>query len=169
MKRTVELSLEKAREWYQKGGELREVALQAYKKEELISITYRTICKELFADGISYYIDSDGDIQEFIIPTDCTMCDPNSATSAHQLKKLLAINKLVNVAKYLNNGWEPDWNNLIQNKYYISYDNSNHAFSIPYCNYLQLSTIYFKTRELAERAIEILGYDYVKLAIAENW
>ena len=33
--RNVTLTLEKAKEWYKKGGELKEVALQAYSKEEL--------------------------------------------------------------------------------------------------------------------------------------
>ena len=33
--RNITLTFDKAKEWYQKGGELREVALQAYSEEEL--------------------------------------------------------------------------------------------------------------------------------------
>lgn len=33
--RNIILTFDKAKEWYQKGGELREVALQAYSEEEL--------------------------------------------------------------------------------------------------------------------------------------
>lgn len=35
MERNVTLTLDKAKEWYKKGGELREIALQAFTKEEL--------------------------------------------------------------------------------------------------------------------------------------
>ena len=35
MERNITLTLEKAKEWYKKGGELREIALQAFTKEEL--------------------------------------------------------------------------------------------------------------------------------------
>lgn len=47
--RNITLTLEKAKEWYQKGGELREVALQAYSEEELIKVelpkTWEEFCK----------------------------------------------------------------------------------------------------------------------------
>lgn len=36
--RTVKLTLDKAKEWYKKGGELKEVALQAYTEEELTKV-----------------------------------------------------------------------------------------------------------------------------------
>lgn len=169
MKRIVELSLEKAREWYEKGGELREVALQAYKEKELKPLTYRDVCKELFFDKIAYYIDSDGDIQEFIIPTDCIMCDSNSAVSVHQLKKLLALNKLVNVAKFLNSGWEPDWNNKAEKKWMICLDYSKNKFLIWEYDIYSSSNVYFKTEKLAWQAINILGEETIKLAITENW
>ena len=36
--RNITLTLDKAKEWYKKGGELKEVALQAYSEEELTKI-----------------------------------------------------------------------------------------------------------------------------------
>lgn len=36
-KRTVEITLEKAKEWYKAGGDMREIALQAFKEEELVN------------------------------------------------------------------------------------------------------------------------------------
>lgn len=36
--RNITLTLEKAKEWYKKGGELKEVALQAYSEEELTKV-----------------------------------------------------------------------------------------------------------------------------------
>lgn len=42
-KRTIELSLDKAREWYKQGGDLKEVALQAFKEEELCDVIIRKV------------------------------------------------------------------------------------------------------------------------------
>lgn len=41
--RNVELTLEKAQEWYKKGGDLQEVALQAFTEEELKEESFKTI------------------------------------------------------------------------------------------------------------------------------
>lgn len=41
--RNVELTLEKAQEWYKKGGDLKEVALQAFTEEELKGINFKCI------------------------------------------------------------------------------------------------------------------------------
>lgn len=168
MKRTVELSLEKAREWYQKGGELKEVALQAYKEEELKTFTYEDVCKELFQGGY-FYIDLRGRIHSIDGICESDYTDENNAISKYQLEKLLAINKLVNVAKYLNDGWEPDWNNTLEYKYFIYYDSSTCKFEVSDRRVVQFSIVYFKSSELAKKAIDILGYDCIKLAIAENW
>lgn len=41
--RNVELTLEKAQEWYEKGGDLKEVALQAFTEEELKELSFEHI------------------------------------------------------------------------------------------------------------------------------
>lgn len=41
--RNIELTLEKAKEWYKKGGDLKEVALQAYNEEELKDPSFENI------------------------------------------------------------------------------------------------------------------------------
>lgn len=41
--RNVELTLEKAQEWYKKGGDLKEVALQAFTEEELKEPSFQSI------------------------------------------------------------------------------------------------------------------------------
>jgi hypothetical protein len=45
-KRNITLSLEKAKEWYKKGGELKEIALQAYSEEELTKVNLPKTWKE---------------------------------------------------------------------------------------------------------------------------
>ena len=37
----------------------------------------------------------------------------------HCLDKILAISQLINIAKYYNGDWEPDWGNIGENKYFI--------------------------------------------------
>ena len=48
--RNVTLTLDKAKEWYKKGGELKEIALQAYSEEELTKIelpkSWEEFCKQ---------------------------------------------------------------------------------------------------------------------------
>lgn len=80
-------------------------------------LTYEDIAKELFPDGKShYYFDSGAQINTTINRKfNCTY--KNNANSRKQLEKLLAINMLMNVAKYLNKDWQPDWDNINEYKY----------------------------------------------------
>ena len=64
-------------------------------------ITYKNVSNKLFNDNekIYYYIDSCGDIQ-FCQTTNVE--DANNATTVKQLKRILALNQLLNIAKYYN-------------------------------------------------------------------
>lgn len=69
-------------------------------------ITYNDIYKELFLNSA------------------CSHNGNINASSRPQLEQLLALNKLMNTAKYLNGDWKPDFTNRGYYKYYISYDSS---------------------------------------------
>ena len=71
----------------------------------------------------------------------------------------------MNVAKYLNGDWEPNFTNRNQNKWYIYYDFEDLKLDTGICVYYRYSVIYFKSEELARQAIEILGEDEVKKAL----
>lgn len=89
-------------------------------------------------------------------------------TSGKQGEKLFAINNLMNVAKYLNDGWYPDWeehNNEF--KWYINLYHS--TIDIRYTTHYNGSFVYFKSEELAQQAIEILGEETIKLALSTDW
>lgn len=83
--RNITLTLDKAKEWYNKGGELKEIALQAFTKEELNPLpkSWEEYCKGnkvpamIFGPGI-----------------------PN---------KYVALWKLEQLRDYYRQGWEPDW------------------------------------------------------------
>ena len=124
-------------------------------------LTYEKIAEKLFQYEKHYYIDGDGGIMGTSIGWSC----PNTAPTKHQLERLLALNKLMNVAHYLNNGWEPDWNNNEQEKFYIYYSNVNKTIKIEYNSVCNSGEVYFKSIELAEQAIEILGEETIKLAL----
>lgn len=65
------------------------------------NITYKNVSNKLFNDNekIYYYMDSCGDIQ-FCQTTNIE--DANNATTVKQLKRILALNQLLNIAEYYN-------------------------------------------------------------------
>ena len=141
-----------------------------FKKKGL---TYQDISKRFFCtgDGYTIYTDNDGSIKR------CKKgpfggTNPNNCTSEKQAEKLLAINKLMNVAKYLNDGWKPDWNTTAEKKYYIVvsnnfFDNSKIIIFYTYTN--NNSSVYFKTEKLAKEAIRILGEDTIRLVYSTDY
>lgn len=88
---------------------------------------------------------------------------PNNSTTRGQLESILALNKLCNVAKYLNNGWLPSFDKV---KYYII-ANKDILMISPYNNIMG-SHVYFKSEKLAQQAIDILGEDVIKQALILN-
>ena len=88
--------------------------------------------------------------------------------SVQQAGRLKAIHQLMNVAKYLNGDWIPDWKDSNQFKYsiYLDYFHPEHpgkGFIKIGCNSIyDLGCVYFKSEELAKRAIEILGEEKIR-------
>lgn len=74
-------------------------------------------------------------------------------------KKLYAQLKLQYIADKLNDGWKPDWNDMNEGKYTLVYDyDVKEFFVFRYISHNHFS-VYFKSEELAEKAIEIMGED----------
>lgn len=133
-----------------------------------LRMCYKSIAQELFKNNkTKYFINTRGCIEDTEI-SDC-FWDLNVCTSKEQAKKLLAINQLMNVAKYLNDGWKPDWNNYEEKKYTLCFDNSNPEIFIDVDYSIIRSIVYFKTGELAQKAIDILGEETIKLALSTDW
>lgn len=90
------------------------------------------------------------------------------ATSDNHMKKILAINSLMIIAKYLNKDWNPCFNNDKQAKYFITI--SNGKLLIDYCYYINMGVIvYFRREKLAQQAIELLGEETIKQALSNNY
>ena len=109
------------------------------------TITYEDIIKKLYP-GKCYYIN-------------------NNQTSEKQICQLLYLNKLMNVAKYLNGDWEPQFLDRGQKKWCIYYNFEDFKWGVTNYTHYQHAAVYFKSEELALKAIEILGEEEVKKAL----
>lgn len=128
--------------------------------------TYGDIARELFSHKDVFWITERGSIMS----SGCGRpLDLNNCTSKKQAEKLLAINKLMNVAKYLNGDWQPEWNNGEEDKYYIQIETLTDELHIDCTNLFNRSIVYFKSRKLANKAIEILGEETIKLALCTDY
>ena len=135
-------------------------------------LTYEGIAEELFLNKNIFYIDMYGYIQRKTVENKLAkneLIASYNATTTYQLKKLLAINKLMNVAKYLNGDWQPDWDDETEDKVYISYNYITNEINFNEHLIYQSSYIYFKSKELAKQAIEILGEETIKLTFCTNY
>lgn len=90
------------------------------------------------------------------------------ATSNTHMRKILAINSLILVAKYLNEGWVPNFNNSKEPKYFMATTSGNIVY-IEKVYDLNSSVVYFKTNELAIQAFDILGEETIKQALSHNY
>jgi hypothetical protein len=145
----------------------KEIDWEASAKQKQIvfkdkQLTYENMCKELFKNGYCY-----ADPYEILangINMDMTD-SPLNAKTKHQLACILAKNKLANVAVFLNNGWKPnlekDFGCCLE---LDCYDQLIIDRCAVLCTYSS-GKVMFKTEELAQQALEILGEETVKLAL----
>ena len=80
--------------------------------------------------------------------------DRNNCTSQEHINKWLSINDLLNIAYFLNQNWQPDWENKEEKKYTFSVENEN--ISVQKVQY-PVSIAYFPSEDLAQQAIRIIG------------
>ena len=133
-------------------------------------LTYEDVARELFLDKNYWiYSSANNNIQRDVSPIN----RPINSTSREQIEKLLAINKLLNVAAYLNKNedgtpWKPDWSDNEEWKYtfWLRTDlEGNVEIKIDRSPHVCQNVVYFRTEELAKQAIQILGEDTVRLAL----
>lgn len=131
-----------------------------FKKKK--GLTYLNIHKALFGDGNYYYISIGGNIAR----GENSSVGEFSHLAKHssQLERILAINKLMNVAEYLNGGWKPDWEDNTD-KWYLLWQGYRKEFDTIGLSHVQYPGPVFRTQDLALQAIEILGEEEVKLAL----
>ncbi len=116
-----------------------------YFKESKKYLSYNDVAKELFYHNY----------------------EKNNSTTKEQLESILALNMLCNVAKHLNGDWLPKINSSGKHRNYCICFTSN-KFVIDDFTYVQHSNVYFKSKELALQAIEILGEETIMKALTLN-
>lgn len=88
-------------------------------------------------------------------------------TSKKHLNKIQAINKLLNVAKYLNNGWVQKFDPKDLG-FEIVLD-TNTVIVMGCGSRYNYCSVYFETQEAAKQAIEILGEETIKTALSTDY
>ena len=100
--RYISLSLETAKRWYEQGGELKDMALGVYTLEEMGYSLPKTF--EEFLGVLERW--------NIAVPEQLY----NDA-----IPKIAAVKKLILLRDFYNNNWKPDWDNIIEYKYGITY------------------------------------------------
>lgn len=149
-------------------------------KEEEKPITYDDICKKLYLEKTAYWAYGKGYVHgEKQGNESCK--DVVNCTTPAQAKRYAAFNKLQNIAKYLNDGWKPNFDDTLQEKFCISYtgdepesDSQVDLFKSyqVYCKVdepVYESLIYFKTFKLACEAIRLMGKDSLNDLFSTDW
>jgi hypothetical protein len=129
--RNIKIDLTTARTWYKQGGDLKQVALQAFSENELVSqlpTSYREYL-EVVKPKIGWRI-----------------CGCPCAT-AEQATQFEILCKLIRIKDYYNQGWKPNWCDGKEDKFVIS-TNRNELCTCTswFTNYI----FTFKTQELRD-------------------
>lgn len=126
-------------------------------------LTYDDVAKELFVDKTAFcFKNNAGDLFNCAIYSVETAIHLSNSTSKEQLESLLALNQLANVAKYLNEGWKASFKNSM-GKHCLYIEGT--IIRVTCCYDANKGVIYFKTEELAKKAIEILGEEIIRKAL----
>lgn len=123
--RNVKISLDKAREWYNKGGELKEIALQAFNEKELddeLPTSWEEFCKMYPIKIDEWYVDSNSNLKKFICGARFSTMQKNVLPSKEAAEAHLAYMQLHQLRDCYRQGWLPDWSNDNQIKWSIFFD-----------------------------------------------
>ena len=134
------------------------------EKTQKKTITYDDILKELFLDKIASWVGRTKIYTATIGVVNYN--DQNNCTTEAQAKRLLAFNKLMNIAKYLNGDWKPDFDGDHEN-WNIGKDGD--TFHVMCTKYVNKASVYFKSKDLALEAIRLMGEDSLNDLFSTDW
>lgn len=72
----------------------------------------------------------------------------------HCIDKIIAISQLMNIAKYYNKDWNPNWRSLEESKYYIYYSTRNNTYGVANTSSTKYGNIYFRSYKDAQAVID---------------
>ena len=123
--RNVKISLDKAREWYNRGGELKEIALSVFTEKEItesaLPNTWEEFCEmyPIEEDGEEWYIDVDSNTSYVYKGARNPKFYKNVLPSQQAAKAHLAYMQLHQLRDCYRQGWVPDCNDAYQTKWAI--------------------------------------------------
>ena len=112
--RTIELSLDTAKRWYEQGGELRDLAIGAFGDKELIGNRLPKTWDE--------YCIKHGEVGDKIkasLNTAYTMINKYTFSDYKQTEAHIAMMKLHLLRDEYRIGWVPEWGNIDESKFVI--------------------------------------------------
>ena len=137
---------------------------EAPSKEEEKPITYDDVCKKLFLGKNAYWTSSQDEISQEV-QTLSHYKDAINCTTPAQAKRYAAFNKLQNIAKYLNGDWKPNFRDNSKKwsiRKYLCYDTQ--------CSFeLNEGSVYFKSADLADEAIRLMGKESLDDLFSTDW
>lgn len=129
-------------------------------------ITYDDICKELFYKKDAWYLNHNH--IETWVQTSSNYNDSDNCTSKAQVKRLIAFNKLQNIAKYLNEGWKPNFDGHTKN-WSINKEINSNVYTILYSDKCNEGSVYFKSEQLANFAASLMGRESLEDLFSTDW
>lgn len=132
--------------------------------KECKPITYDDVLKKLYYGKTAYWVGSTR--ISYAITNENSYNGMNKCASEAQCKRMVAFNKLQNIAKYLNNGWKPDFPD--SNNYTICKKCAGGYCILDNTKY-QAGAIYFRTEELANEAIRLMGEKSLNDLFSTDW
>ncbi len=126
--------------------------------------TYDDVLKELYYEKTAYWV---GSISiKHTTTGEGAYNDINNCASEAQCKRMVAFNKLQNIAKYLNKGWIPDFPGSSN---YTICKNHTGGYSLLGNHKYQAGAIYFRTEDLANEAIRLMGEESLNDLFSTDW
>lgn len=134
------------------------------EKTQKKSITYDDILKELFLDKIASWVGRTKIYTATIGVVNYN--DQNNCTTEAQAKRLLAFNKMMNIAKYLNGDWKPDFDGDHENWNIFK---EGDTFLAMYTKCVNKASVYFKSKDIALEAIRLMGKESLNDLFSTDW
>lgn len=128
-------------------------------------ITYDDILKKLYFEKTAYWLSDKNNILEGK-QYYSTYEDAINCTTRAQAKRMIAFNKLQNIAKYLNKGWKPKFN---YNKENWAIVKEEEDFVPRYNQLTNDGSVYFKNEDLVNEAIHLMGEESLNDLFSTDW
>lgn len=132
--------------------------------EEGNPITYDDILKELYLNKKVYFVS--GKSIQLSTADVCSYKDIDNSASEAQAKRLIAFNKLINIAKYLNKGWKPKFGCDEENWAIVK---DEEGFVPRYNMRTNDGSVYFKSDDLVLEAIRLMGEESLNDLFSTDW